>query len=95
MKRVLVPAGIVLGLEVLIMLFIGVIPPSLSIHWVILGIGLGVPAALLLIGIAFGLIMSRLGVQPPSDVDGYLRDRSAIQLHSGLPGSTAHKSNDE
>jgi hypothetical protein len=78
-------------MEALIMLAIGVIPPTMTVHWVILGVGLGLPIGVMGIAFAIAFLLQKLGFKGPSaGTSSYLARRAEIQVHSGLPGSTGY-----
>lgn len=89
MRSLLLGSSVVLVLEAMIFALIGAIPPSLRIHWYLIGFGLGLPAAVLLVGIVVALVLDKLGVKPPSGgTSAYLEQQAAVHVHARSSGSS-------
>jgi hypothetical protein len=82
--------GLISSIEVVIGLWLGFIPPDSKIEWIIGGITVGGPILLTLTGFVSYFVLTRMGVDVPTDVTA---DNSDVKylMSSAKYGSHDHE----
>lgn len=67
--RLTVGVGCLSGIELIIAVWLGMIPPDSSMEWTLVGVLVGGPILLTLVGVLSYFVLTRLGVDVPTDAN--------------------------